>query len=667
MATTYTRTSEGDLALSGSTGLGEATLEILRAAGKQATDAQIRSSLPHLPTGQIENALHELAGMGLLRVAGDGEDAADAGDGDQLRKAQELRAKLRARRHAAPAAGGDADADAARQREAEEQARRESEARERLEQERLDRLRREEQEREAREAQRREREQAEREARERERIANEERLRREADERAALAAREAEERAAREAAEREAREKAERERRELEAQERAAAAELMRQRAEVQARLIEEERAWLEAERRAKAAEASAVEAAQVPEEELRDTHVKARRGRPWLIPVVVAGVAVLGVLLMPLIPVSGLVATLESALSARFGEPVRVGAAYIGVLPRPHVRLEDVAIGNSRQVVVSSLKASGGTGVLGGDLAAASAIDIDSATVSQEALGWLLLGNPGQPIKVAQIRARGVKLDSPLAPVEPLDVTVHLDDNGGWKSMTAESADKALTAQLTNLGKGARVVLAARTFALPVGPKLSMEDFSARVDVLPGGAQVHEFKGFAYGGWLSGSGKLAHGAEWTFSGVLDAKRIDVSKLSPSFQNAWLAGNASFLMHGATLAELGPSLYLDGSFSVPNGILQGIDLGKVLQGGSTRGGVTDFSEARGSLLHEGGVTRLQRVSFAQSKLSAGGNADIGADGKLQGRLVAEIKLPSETRRAFLGLSGSPGQLEWQRQ
>lgn len=674
MSTTYTRTPEGELALSGSTGLGETPLEILRAVGTGATDALLRAALSHVPSVRLEDGMRDLVERGLVRISGDADSGAGGEDDEQMRKAQALRAKLRARRHGTPAATGEDDAEAARQREADEQARRENEAREaearrRLEQERLERVRREDEEREARDRERRERDKAEREARERERLAAEEHARREAEERAVREAREADERAAREAGERQAREKAERERREAEAQERAAAAELMRQRAEVQARLIEEERAWLEAERRAKAAETASIEQESLPEEDVRDAHARGRRGgKRWLVPVAVIGALLLVLVMLPFIPISGRIATMEGALTARFGEPVRIGAVYLGVLPRPHLRLEDLAVGNARQVHVRNLKASGGMGVLGGDLAAIGAIDIESPTLSEEGLAWLLFGKPGQAAgTVAQVQARGVKLESKMIALEPFDATLHLDENGGWKSMNIVSADKGMTAQLTFLGNGARVVMSARRFAMPVGPALLFEDFSARVDLFPTGAQLHEFKGFAYGGWLSGNGKLARGAEWIFSGTLDARRIDVSKMSRAFENAWLAGNASFLMRAPTLAGLGASLYLDGTYAVANGILHGIDLGKVLQGGSTRGGLTDFTDMRGSVVYENGVTRLQRISFAQSKLSAGGNADIGTDGKLQGRLVAEIKLPSETRRAFIGLSGSPDQMEWLRQ
>ena len=53
-----------------------------------------------------------------------------------------------------------------------------------------------------------------------------------------------------------------------------------------------------------------------------------------------------------------------------------------------------------------------------------------------------------------------------------------------------------------------------------------------------------------------------------------------------------------------------------------------------------------------------GAVALRNVSFGAGALAAGASADISAEGQLSGRIVADVRTPSQTLRATLNLGGT---------
>ena len=54
----------------------------------------------------------------------------------------------------------------------------------------------------------------------------------------------------------------------------------------------------------------------------------------------------------------------------------------------------------------------------------------------------------------------------------------------------------------------------------------------------------------------------------------------------------------------------------------------------------------------------GAVPALRNVSFGAGAMNAGASADISAEGTLSGRIVADVRTPSQTLRATLNLGGT---------
>ena len=93
-------------------------------------------------------------------------------------------------------------------------------------------------------------------------------------------------------------------------------------------------------------------------------------------------------------------------------------------------------------------------------------------------------------------------------------------------------------------------------------------------------------------------------------------------------------------------------------FRSEKGVLGNFDLTRALQsGGSQTTGRTIFNELTGQLLLDKGTLQISNVAIAAGAMNAGAALTIDGSGGLSGRVVAEVKTPTQSLRATLNLSG----------
>jgi hypothetical protein len=710
--TIFTKTAKGTRAASvASNELDRDLRNILNAIdGKSSVDA-LHSKFENLSAAELDEALDVLALKYLIRestssipafVSSSQSPAADVGDeqadasvlessdgsverstlhtDESLLKAKELRAKIRGRREgadrrsvpeeghkgtehpAAPEAGArDRNSEEQDRLDAEEVARRE--ATERARQEAEEQARREVEEQARREAE----EEARREAAELARQEAEEQVRRKAEEQVR---REAEAEARREAAERVHQEAEEQARRDAEEATRREAAERARQEAAASARQAAEEQAWREAEEKLRREEGGTKRKRGHAKATTPDDTAGSEKPRKWGKALALGFVAlvVIGLVMIHLISFDGQIPQFEKLLAGQFQQPVTIKTLHLSLVPQPYLRLEGVSIGSEGQIKIPLLKATGALGNLTSDRKVFKSLELDSPAVTEEGLGWILFGKPlASNMEFGQVSALNVKLESKNVNLSAFDAKLLSDGEGAWKNIVIDSVDKNLSLELTPKGRSIQIDFKAKTFKIPFGSALTLEDWVATGTADSSGLTLTEFKGFVHGGILGGNARLQWGNSWSLVGELNAKQIDTSQLvSGLLDGGRLAGAASYSMQAPEAAKLFSALHLEGSFIIPWGTLLGVDLGSVLQGGATRGD-TKFSELAGSFVHDLGVTQLRQVRLSQGNVSANGMADVDAERKVHGRIAAMIKLTTGQRRADLVVAGNLDKIEWRRQ
>jgi uncharacterized protein involved in outer membrane biogenesis len=300
-------------------------------------------------------------------------------------------------------------------------------------------------------------------------------------------------------------------------------------------------------------------------------------------------------------------------------------------------------------------------------DKKAFSSVELDSPVLTEEGLGWLLFGKPSAgAMGFGPVSVQNATLQSKNVSLPAFDANLKPDGQGAWQTIAIESADKNLNLELTPKGQSVQIEFKARTFKMPFGSSLVLDELAASATASKTELAVTEFKAFAYGGVLSGNARLKWGAQWSLGGELNAKQVDTAALFPALVDGGrLVGKAAYAMQAADAAKLFATNRMEGDFHVERGNLLGVDLGRMIQSGGTSG-TTRFAEVSGVFVRDRGATQLRQVRLSEGPLTANGTVEVDADDNVRGRFAIELRMASELRRANVALGGTLKKIEWRR-
>ncbi len=346
-----------------------------------------------------------------------------------------------------------------------------------------------------------------------------------------------------------------------------------------------------------------------------------------------------------------------EKAASEALGVPVKIGSGSLSLITGVEVRFERVAVGDS--VKIARLRGSPDVGSLFGDRKSFSSIELEGIAVSQDQLGAALLGKvQGANLKVGRILVKQVKLDGPVK-LPPLDVEIVIGGDGALQSIKLTGPEK-LDATLTPRGAEIGFEARAGSLALPFVPALTLSDFGMKGSATRQGMNVTEFDGRTFDGVISGSSRIRWGSAWSAEGEVRARGLNVAVFAPTLlsEGKLVEARGTYSMSGPDPARLHESARIEGNFKVEKGVLGSFDLTRALQtGGSQATGRTLFSELNAQGVYDKRAVQLRNVTVSAGAMNAGASLDISADGALAGRIVADVKTPTQTLRATLNVGG----------
>jgi len=584
----------------------------------------------------------------------------------------------KAQREAAERARRDAEERARREREerarAEQAARLEAEARAKLEAE--IRVRRELEERARREAN----ERARQEELIRRRAAEEAAKRRQTEEDRALerSLREQEEKARqdveREREEQERKQQEERARRE--ADERARREEEEKRAREQERRARDEEKAQAKAKARAEAEPAPKAERAKerAGEDAWRGNEepVRSREGdsvparAAWAkrkphsvarqLPALLIVVLIVAIAAIPLISLEA--GPFEKAAQTWLDQPVKIGGVSWSLFPRPQLKFEKVTIGRDPQVRVAAIRATPEVLSLLAERKVLRALDLENATFPREFLPALLIERgKGRPLGVERITAKGLKLDLPELKLATVDLDATFAADGSLKTVTLLNAERKLSVQLQPQRGRAAIEISSGSFPFPIGADLVFSDFVAKGTVTRNELALSEAEVHAFGGRLLGSMRVRWSDGWSLDGALAARQLDASKFAtPLLATGSLDGKAAYSMRATAPERLLAGARLEGNFIVQKGSIANIDMTRLLQGSSSSGGTTVFTEMSGSVLVDPNRVSVRQIRLAAGLMNGTGQVDIDSQSRLSGRL--QLDLRSAGARATLAVGGT---------
>ena len=495
---------------------------------------------------------------------------------------------------------------------------------------------------------------------------------------AALAlAREVQERRAREEAERKTRE--DKERRKAEEAERKAREEAeFREQEERQRQRFqeEEERRRAEAEERARKAKEEEELAAKATRTAAYDAELRAKRERDlmarnkkaaapsarrarrgWGKPVAITLFLLLlvGVAVLHVMPVD--TTEYERMASAALGRPVKARSANLSLATGFTIKFNDVSVGDGVRIPV--VRAYPELDGLLGPSKRFSRIELDGLKVEQEALGSLFFTRlDAHNFGVGRFVVKNLELTGPLALPKGLEVEVVYADDGSVRAAVVRGPE-GLSARLTRRGSNFDMDMSASSFTLPFAPEIMLSRFSMKGAATAQALAVSEWDGALLNGTLSGTANVRWGDSWAVDGVVTARNINAAVFAPALLSDGRGeGSGKFSMRGAP-GKLAATSRLDGSFTVTRGVLGTIDLSRAIQTqGKSATGRTQFNEMNGQATYDRGTVSLRNVTIGAGQLNAGASADISQNGALSGRIVADVRVASQTLRATLNLGGT---------
>ncbi|HET9043380.1 MAG TPA: hypothetical protein VFN70_09550 [Burkholderiales bacterium] len=543
-----------------------------------------------------------------------------------------------------------------RVRQAEEQSRRDAD----------DRRRREADERARRDAQREAEEKARRDAEERAQREAEEKARRDAEERAH---RETAEQARREAEEA-ARRKDEEERARREAERRARDEEKGRAKAEAEAasRARREERAREKAEAEEKAAARAKEREKDAAVVSARLEKIRSGKGKGGFgkyIGIAALAAVVGGLVYLHFMPLD--IAKYEALATQRFGQPVKIGAGNISLIPSPAIRFENVTVGAGKNVRIASVAATPEFGAVFADPPVLRSLEVSGVTLDGAGLAGILFGRSrGTALGIERIQATGVKVVQSGLNLPELDATVSFQVDGAVQKIVVSNPGKTLAAQIEPQSDGRAAVDASigNAGAL-LGLPFAVESLSAKGVASAAEFVVTELDAKIFGGSARGKGTLRWSGPLSFDGTLEARGMEAKLLTPILTGT-VQGPMAIAAQGETLEKLAAGARLDWSFAVQNGLINGIDLPRTLQSGKSVGGTTKVDEMTGQAVVGDGRAALRNIRIVGGPMQASGAIDIEGGKTLAGRFNADMKTPGASLRATLVVSGTPSQLSVKR-
>jgi hypothetical protein len=397
----------------------------------------------------------------------------------------------------------------------------------------------------------------------------------------------------------------------------------------------------------------------------------RARGKRKGLVKTVFFGlvaVILIGIGLLHVVPLRNIAVKVEHALSAWLHDEVSIASLTFRLVPTPHLRVENVAVGKLLDAKALQGRIYLDISTIFSDKLSINSIELDGVTLSNEAVRRIpTWGDPKGKTEIGAleaIRLRNVKIDVKPA-IEPFDANLIFGRDGVLRQARLNSGG-AWSLAMKPIDKGFDLDFNARNWTLPVGVPVAVSDVRLKGTLSGNEIVVPEFEADAMEGKVNGTLRVAWGQGVKLESDLSVvKQMSAKDLVGAFTKdisvtGKLDGNFNVVTEGPTVETLFQSPRAQGKFRIVDGSVSNVDLVAVMQSDAAgqRAGVTKFLELTGEYAGAEHRASYRNLVLQGGVLRGNGAVDVGAGSALSGRLALEIRSQVAQDRGTFVISGT---------
>ena len=399
-----------------------------------------------------------------------------------------------------------------------------------------------------------------------------------------------------------------------------------------------------------------------------------------WLM-VGVVSLAVLAVVLLQVVPLGAVNAKLSKALAEWLHDEVEVSSLKIALLPRPHVKIENLQLGQLRDAKAASGKLYMDLTALFGDRFVVDTLELNDVSIAADALPralkWADAEARGKRIEIDKIVLRGVKVSVAGLTVEEFDADIKLDRAGKIVRASARASGGKWTLDVvpnkvvaaadapegTAVNDPWAVDFSARGWNLPMGAPIPLSSLAAKGTMYAEGMVFPQVEAKLFEGSATGTLKISWQNGIKFDSAFALERIKVDQLTQVFTRdislgGRMEGKFTADAAAATVGVLLDKPNIQGAFDVKEGLIGNVDLVQLMRTPGTVGGQSKFGELSGQLRVSDGMVYYEKLKLTGGVLLANGNVSVPtAGGTLSGNIYSEIRSTVAQDRGTFGVSG----------
>jgi hypothetical protein len=387
--------------------------------------------------------------------------------------------------------------------------------------------------------------------------------------------------------------------------------------------------------------------------------------GRPLLISL--AAITVVLLLLLQFVSLIMWSQPIEKLITASIGEPVRIRDLRASAWPKPHLILEEVAIGSLGDITAREVLVYPAILSLWHDKKTIDTIAIDGLVISHESLlrpvNWLTKTQQQQKFEVSDIAFKEVSIKIPEMEVPSFNASISLNESGAFETATLSANN--INVDIAPAGSGLAVSIEAQDWQLPIGVPLVFDTLSAKGTVADQQLTLNSIEGMLYGGSMKAHMHANWGNEWRAAGNVELAKIDLGQASPDISElvhlkGRLYAKADISASGDRPDLLMANPSIQAQFEAEQGEIGGLDLARAAAGRQQVGGVTRYEQFSGNWVLKDKHYQLSQLALLAGSMTAHGDISISPQQDLSGKVQTRLDLNSRQLQGRFSLSGKLG-------